>query len=140
MRPRLLLIDDAPDNLEFLTLLLRDKYDVFGYASCMEARLALLSIKPDLLLLDVRMTPINGVQFLQEARFRYGLHAIPAIAVTALAHESEKERLLAAGFQDVVVKPILDFPEFEAMIEAFVKPNSPEEDKPVLDGHYPMSA
>ena len=44
MKRRLLLIDDAPDNLEFLTLLLRDKYDVLSYASCVEARLALLNI------------------------------------------------------------------------------------------------
>jgi CheY-like chemotaxis protein len=140
VRPRLLLIDDVQDNLEFLTLMLRDKYDVFSYVSCMEARLALLNFKPDLLLLDVRMAPMDGVQFLKEARSRYGLQEVPAIAVTALAHESEKQRLLAAGFQEVVVKPILDFPKFHAMIEAFVKRNAPEEDKRELDGHYPMTA
>jgi CheY-like chemotaxis protein len=140
VKPRLLLIDDAPDNLEFLTVLLRDKYDVFSYGSCVEARRALVDVKPDLLLLDVRMAPIDGVQFLNDVRTRGGLHAIPAIAVTALAQESEKARLLAAGFQAVVTKPIFDFPELESLIEAFVKPNAPEEDERALDGHYPMTA
>ena len=116
VKRRLLVIDDAPDNLEFLTVLLRDTYDVFSYGSCGEALPDLPDIDPDLLLLDVRMFPMNGVDFLKQVRAVPGFSSIPAIAVTALAHDAERQAFLAAGFQEVVIKPILDLPKLQAMI------------------------
>jgi two-component system CheB/CheR fusion protein len=121
VKRRLLLIDDAPDNLEVLTVLLGDQYDVFSYGSCREALLDLPDIKPDLLLLDVRMFPINGVDFLSEVRAMRGFCGIPAIAVTALAGDAEKEAFLAAGFQEIVTKPILDLATLEATIAQLLK-------------------
>ena len=55
-------------------------------------------VEPDLLLLDIRMSPINGVEFLSQVRATRGFSAIPAIAVTALAHDAERQTFLAAGF------------------------------------------
>jgi CheY-like chemotaxis protein len=118
---RLLVIDDAPDNLEFITVLLRDKYDVFGYGSSGEALLHMPDMKPDLLLLDIRMFPIGGVDFLRKVRAMQGFSSIPAIAVTALAYDEEQQRLLAAGFQAIVTKPILDLANMEAIIEGLLK-------------------
>src|SRR5262249_51892705 len=92
---RVLLIDDSPDNLEFLTILLCKDYDVFSYGSSREARLVLAGIAADLLFLDVRMFPINGVNFLREVRALQGFCRIPAIAVTAMAHNMEEQALLA---------------------------------------------
>lgn len=72
-------------------------------------------IKPDLLLLDIRMFPINGVDFLKEVRAMQGFSNIPAIAVTALARDVEKKEFVAAGFQAIVTKPILDLAIMEAL-------------------------
>ena len=62
------------------------------------------------------MSPINGVDFLSEVRAMRGFSGIPAIAVTALAHDAERETFLAAGFQEVVIKPILDLAKLEGII------------------------
>jgi CheY-like chemotaxis protein len=121
MKSRLLLIDDVPDSLEVLTVLLSDEYEVFSYGSCQLALTDLPVIKPDLLLLDVRMFPMSGVDFLSEVRAMPEFRDIPAIAVTALAHDGERQGFLAAGFQEIVIKPILDLPKLEAIIARLLK-------------------
>jgi len=139
MKSRLLIIDDAPDNLEVLTVLLRDKYKVFSYGSCENALKDLQDIKPDLLLLDVRMFPMNGVDFLREVRTVRGFCTIPAIAVTAMAHEAERQRFLEAGFQEIVTKPILELPNLESIVDRLLKSTRAEQGGP-LDRVYPMTA
>ena len=132
---RLLLIDDPPDNLEFLTALLCNNYEVFSYGSSREARLVLSGIAPDLLFLDVRMFPINGVNFLREVRAIQRFCGIPAIAVTAMAHHMEEQALLAEGFQAIVTKPTLEVSQLEATINALLKSSDAEEERG-LDGAY----
>ena len=136
---RLVLIDDPPDNLEFLTGLLCNNYEVFNYGSSREARLVLAGIVPDLLFLDVRMFPINGVNFLREIRAIQRFCGIPAIAVTAMAHEVERQGLLAEGFQAIVTKPTLDASQLKATINALLK-SPAEEYGSGLDGPYPVAS
>jgi CheY-like chemotaxis protein len=137
MKHRLLLIDDSPDNLEILTVLLRDKYEVFSYGSCEEALPDLPAMKPDLLLLDVRMFPMSGLDFLATVRRMQGFCSVPAIAVTALAHDAETRQFLTAGFQAIVTKPILDLSSVEASIDRLLKSSATQGGNPV-DGQYPM--
>jgi cyclic di-GMP phosphodiesterase len=135
---RLLLIDDPPENLEFLTALLCSNYEVFSYGSSREARPVLADIAPDLLFLDVRMFPINGVNFLREVRAIQRFCGIPAIAVTAMAHDVEEQALLAEGFQAIVTKPTLEVSHLEATINALLK--SPDaEDERGLDLAYRLT-
>ena len=105
---RLLLVDDNPDNLEIVGVLLSQKYDVFSYGSAREALSALESVNPDLLVLDIRMRAVDGVQCLEAIRALPGYGSIPAIALTAFARDEEKKAFLDAGFQAVVTKPVLD--------------------------------
>jgi CheY-like chemotaxis protein len=140
VKRRLLLIDDVPDSLEFLAVLLGDKYQVFTYSSGGEALFVLKEVKPDLLLLDIRMFPMDGLDFLKAVRAVSGFDSIPAIAVTALAREVEKKTLLDEGFQAVVTKPILDLPNLEATIARMLRPAAPMEDGAALDGRYRTSA
>ncbi len=132
---RLLLIGDPPDNLEFLTALLCNNYEVFSYGSSREARPVLADIAPDLLFLDVRMFPINGVNFLREVRAIQRFCGIPAIAVTAMAHDVEEQALLAEGFQAIVTKPTLEVSQLEATINALLK-SADAEDERGLDLAY----
>src|SRR5262249_43962503 len=136
---RLLLIDDPPDNLEFLTASLCNNYEVFRYGSSREARLVLPGIAPDLLFLDVRMFPINGVNFLREIRAIQRFCGIPAIAVTAMSHELEKQAFLAEGFQAIVTKLTLDLSQLKATINALLKSHAAE-DGSGLDGPYPAAS
>ena len=113
---RLLLVDDDQDNLEILTVILRETYHVLSYACAEEALTALQAIKPDLLLLDIGMAPVDGLQCLKAIRAMPGYGSIPAIALTAYARDAERKAFLASGFQAVVTKPILDHQELFAEI------------------------
>lgn len=105
---RLLLVDDNPDNLEILAVLLSEKYQVASFGSADAALAALDTVKPEVLVLDIGMAPVDGVQCLAAIRAQPGYSATPAVALTAFARDSERAEFLAAGFQQVVTKPIVD--------------------------------
>ena len=66
------------------------------------------------------MGPIDGIQCLEAIRGRSGYADIPAVALTALAGEVTRAELLAAGFQAVVEKPILDEHELHDAIDSLL--------------------
>lgn len=117
---RLLVVDDNRDILDMLTLLLSEKYVVSSCETADEA-LAILDVsRPDLLMLDIRMAPVDGLQCLHAIRAVPGYSSIPAVALTAFARDAERQAFLAAGFQGVVTKPILDQRELETLIDGLV--------------------
>ena len=103
-----------------LTVLLGEKYSVSGCGSAAEALMVLEASRPDVLLLDVRMIPADGLQCLEAIRAVPGYAGTPAIALTAFARDAERAALLAAGFQAVVTKPILDEHELETLIDTLL--------------------
>jgi two-component system, OmpR family, alkaline phosphatase synthesis response regulator PhoP len=124
-RKHILLVDDHVEHLELITIMLGDEYDVLAYPSAEEALGIAEEFKPDLLVLDVCMHPIDGVQCLQAIRARPGCSTIPAIALTALARDIEKAALLSAGFQDIVTKPIFDQESLRRKLDRLME--SPEQ-------------
>ena len=76
--------------------------------------------KPDLVLLDIAMTPVDGLQCLKAIRARPGYGRIPAIALTAYARDVERQAFLTGGFQAVVTKPILDHQDLFEAIDALL--------------------
>src|SRR5215471_7988499 len=117
MRTRLLLIEDSPDNLDILRLLLQDDFQIHAFTSPAEALEQIEQISPELLLLDIAMPGIDGIECLQRIRSMPRFSGTPAIAVTAFAYPEERRKFLAAGFQAVVVKPIIDQEELLKTIE-----------------------
>ncbi len=107
-RKRLLFVEDDRDNRETFAMILEQKYDVFGYASAEDAMLAIYDVQPDLLLLDIGMHPVDGLECLRAIRAIPRYREIPALALTAYAHAADQQRFLEGGFQGVVVKPVLD--------------------------------
>jgi CheY-like chemotaxis protein len=82
---RLLLVDDDQDNLEVLTVILGETYRVWSYRGAAEAPAALEAARPDLVVLDIGMSPVDGLQCLEAIRTRPGYGRLPAIALTAFA-------------------------------------------------------
>jgi CheY-like chemotaxis protein len=117
---RLVLVEDHQDSLEALSVILGEKYEVFGYASPTEALKAVEAVKPDVLVLDIGMGPIDGVECLKRIRAIRGADA-PAVAFTGFARDRERQAFLAAGFQAVVVKPV-DPGELVGVIDALLSP------------------
>lgn len=107
MSARILIIEDNPTNMELMAYLL----DAFGYIPLMaydgEEGLAVArAARPDLILCDVHLPKYDGYAVVRSLRSDPVLHATPAIAVTALAMVGDRERLLDAGFDGYISKPI----------------------------------
>jgi len=118
---RLLLVDDHEDSLAMLTVILSERYVVCDCSSAAEALVNLDSFKPDLLVLDIAMSPVDGIQCLNVIRRKSRYRRIPAIALTALARDDEKQAFLSAGFHAVIAKPILDYLHLQQMIDALLE-------------------
>ncbi len=102
------IVEDAEDNRDFLYYLLRDEYEVICCASGEEALSRFRKQRPDVIVMDIALGDINGIDVLSRIRKDESLRNIPVIALTAHAMSGDKERYLAAGFDEYVPKPILD--------------------------------
>jgi two-component system cell cycle response regulator DivK len=61
---------------------------------------------PDLILMDVQLPGIDGIEALGRLRADAGTAAIPVVALTALAMKQDRERCIAAGFDGYLEKPV----------------------------------
>jgi two-component system, cell cycle response regulator DivK len=99
----------AEDNLASRELI-REILQASGFtvleAADGEQAIALFKLRPDLLLLDIRMPKRDGFEVLKAARNHPELARTPIFAVTAFAMEGDREHALAAGFDEYVSKPI----------------------------------
>jgi len=119
---RLLLVEDNRDNLEVLALLLSERYTVFAYDRAPDALQAVATVKPDVLVLDIGMPSVDGVQCLRAIRGVPGYARVPAVAVTAFARDVERRAFLSAGFQAVITKPIIDHAQLIETIDSLLRP------------------
>jgi CheY-like chemotaxis protein len=105
--PTLLVADDNRLSRELIR-------DLLGSASCRiveacdgrEALDRLEAANPDLVLLDLEMPVKDGFAVLAEIRRNPRFRSIPVAAVTARAMQSDRDRILAAGFDACITKPI----------------------------------
>jgi CheY-like chemotaxis protein len=105
--PLIAIIDDAEDHREVVDYLLRDRYDVIGFEDGETALEAFRQRKPDVIIMDLRLEGIDGMEVLRRLRADHALQGIPVIALTAHAMVGDRERCLAAGFNDYISKPLL---------------------------------
>ena len=106
--PLILVVEDNPDNLRTFRALLQNDYRLIeatdGRAGVDQAR----AHRPDIILMDIAMPGMNGIEALQEIREDPALRRIPVIAVTASAMMGDRETILAHGFDAYLAKPISD--------------------------------
>src|SRR5437588_7896758 len=107
----LLLVEDNQDNADLIRDLLGDQYQLVCFCDGPSALAALTpkeAVLPDLLLLDISLPGMDGTTLLRQIRSQDHLKHIPAVALTAHAMKSDKENLIAAGFNAYLSKPITD--------------------------------
>lgn len=105
-RPKLLLVDDEPINLQVLRQVLQDDYRLF-FAKDGDKALELASReRPDLLLLDVMMPGMTGYEVCTRLKQNAATAAIPVIFVTALADVDDEARGFEVGAVDYITKPV----------------------------------
>jgi CheY-like chemotaxis protein len=104
-----LLVEDDQTTRELLAeILTRKGATVRASASTEEALAAFHARTPDIILCDIAMPDRNGYDFVRTLRSLppTGAAKVPVVAVTALAGDADRERILAAGFDEHIPKPI----------------------------------
>lgn len=105
---RIAVIEDNPDNRLLVRAILEDHYEIEEYESGALALPALAERPPDVVLLDISLPEMDGVQVLRAIRAAPDLQALPVVALTAHAMAGDRDRFLAEGFDDYITKPIVD--------------------------------
>ena len=106
--PTLAVVEDNADNRLLLQAILGDKYDLVEYENGVDALAGISGSRPDLVLLDISLPGMDGNEILRRLRGDARLRDLPVIALTAHAMSGDREKFLAAGFDDYVTKPIVD--------------------------------
>ena len=107
--PRTLaVVEDNPDNRLLLRAFLGDRYRIVEFEAGPAALEAFKAARPDLVLLDVSLPGMSGLEVLERIRAEASLAGLPVVALTAHAMTGDRERFLAAGFDAYVAKPIVD--------------------------------
>jgi two-component system, cell cycle response regulator DivK len=101
-------VEDNADNRLLLQSLLGDTYLITEYEDGAAALAGLRSGPPDLVILDISLPGMDGEEVLANIRADSSLRDLPVIALTAHAMAGDRERLLRAGFNDYLAKPITD--------------------------------
>ena len=119
--PTIAVVEDNADNRLLLHAILGDDYELVEYENGSDALAAFASMRPDLVLLDISLPGMDGNEILKRIRQDSALKALPVVALTAHAMSGDRERFLAAGFNDYVTKPIVDETLLVGAIERLLK-------------------
>lgn len=122
--PRLAVVEDNADNRLLLQALLGDRYELVEYDNGTSALEGFATTRPDLVLLDISLPGMDGNEILQRIRKDAALRGLPVIALTAHAMAGDREKFLAAGFNDYITKPIVDETQLFAAIERLLGKHS----------------
>jgi response regulator RpfG family c-di-GMP phosphodiesterase len=102
----ILIVDDAPENVELIMEILKEDYNVI-FANSGEKALEILSVqKPDLILLDILMPDMDGYEMCEKIKDDINLKDIPIIFLTILENSKDIVRGLNLGAVDYVCKPV----------------------------------
>jgi CheY-like chemotaxis protein len=118
----IVVIEDNKDNRLLVSSLLSERYTITEYETGFAAFRGLEHQVPDLILLDISLPGMDGVDVLARLRSDERLKSIPVIALTAHAVSGDREQYLAAGFDDYFAKPIVDEDAFVQTIERWLTP------------------
>jgi DNA-binding response OmpR family regulator len=120
-KPIILVVDDQLQNNELLeAYLVPQGYEIIKATSGQEALEKLLHNQIDLILLDIMMPKMSGIEVLQKLRVDEGTKTIPVVMVTALKETEDKIKALEAGCDDFISKPF-DKVELLARVKSILK-------------------
>ena len=117
---RILLVEDNDENWDMLSRrLLRRGFDVVRAADGQQAVEQAGSAAPDLILMDVNLPIIDGLEATRRIRAAEGGARVPIIALTAHALTSDRDKAIAAGADDFHTKPV-ELPHLLEQIETLL--------------------
>ena len=106
-RKTILVVDDSNDNLVLVSLAMQDKgYRVVTASNGEEAVASAKLARPDLILMDIAMPHLDGLEATRRIREEQGLSNVPVIALTAFDTDGFRRAAHDAGFSGYLTKPI----------------------------------
>jgi CheY-like chemotaxis protein len=121
--PLILLAEDNESNIATMT----DYLEIQGYQVSLarngiEAVQLAKQQKPDLILMDIQMPEMDGLEATRRIRTEADLDTIPIVAITALAMPGDREQCLAAGATDYLTKPV-SLKKLASIISQYINSN-----------------
>ncbi|MDA0676159.1 MAG: response regulator [Proteobacteria bacterium] len=122
MAHTVLVVEDNALNLRLFNDLLQAKgYNTLNARSGPEALEIMRAQRPDLVLMDIQLPGMSGIEATQEIRKDEALKTVPVVAVTAFAMKGDEETIRKGGCDAYISKPI-SVPDFFATIARFLAP------------------
>ena len=119
--PLILVVDDVPDNVEILQMRLESQgYEVVTAGDGVEALEKTRELRPDLILLDIMMPKMDGIETVKRLKADASLPFIPVILVTAKADGADVVAGLESGGDDYLTKPV-DHAALSARVRAMLR-------------------
>ena len=104
---RILVVDDNPSNLKLASEVLKlEGHELLQAADAETARQIAESLLPDLILLDIALPGMDGLELTRILKASSATRQIVIVALTAFAMKGDEERAMEAGFDAYVTKPI----------------------------------
>ncbi|MFQ6678483.1 MAG: response regulator [Fidelibacterota bacterium] len=108
MKKKIAIVEDNPDNMLLAEVLLEDLYELNKFENGFDALEGMRMSPPDLVLLDISLPGMDGIEILKIIREDKTLKHLPVIALTAHAMVGDRQKFLAIGFDGYLTKPIVD--------------------------------
>ena len=103
----ILIVDDNPVNMKLIrVLLLGEGYDVRTAGDAQEALAVLKELHPRLILMDIQLPDIDGLELTRRLKADPATRDVSILGLTAYAMKGDEERILAAGCDGYISKPI----------------------------------
>lgn len=107
LKDKVMIVEDNPQNMKLIEILLRDKsYNLLKACDGEEALDMATREQPDLIVMDMQLPKMSGVEVTRRLRQMPVFRQTPIIALTAFAMKGDKERFLEAGCNAYISKPI----------------------------------
>jgi two-component system, cell cycle response regulator DivK len=117
--PQVLVVEDNELNMKlFREVLHASGYRTLEAATGERAVELVFEHRPDLVLMDIQLPDVDGVEALDRLRADERFSSVPVLALTAQAMEGDRERFLAAGFDGYLSKPV-NIAEFVATVRRY---------------------
>ena len=101
----ILVVEDNPDNMISIKAVLQNKYTILEATNGKMGLSLALSESPDLILLDMSLSEMDGFSVVKKVKEDQNAVQIPVIALTANAMKGDREMIIAAGCDDYIAKP-----------------------------------
>lgn len=107
MTKKILIVEDQEDNRQIMSDLLENAgYDVTLATNGQEGVLLAKSLQPDLILMDIQLPKMDGIQATRSIKSEASLRDVPIIAVTSFVLSNDRDEAEEAGCDDYVAKPV----------------------------------